>query len=85
MSIDAIARMNDWRRAEADFDNWLISGVMSDGSAIRRHPQWGEGVFESQSEMVISPIAYSVRQKLRQRGILPLGDIHEIVDKPHGR
>ncbi len=70
----AEARRLDWERAEADFDNWPLVGAACDGSPLRRHPSWGDGVYEIQSGAVISPIAYSVRRSLRARGIMPFGD-----------
>ena len=57
-------RARSWDIAVADFDNWPQVGLAEDGSPIRRHAGWGEGVREP-SGYVCSPIAYSVRLKFR--------------------
>lgn len=67
-------RQHDWAKAEADFPNWPYQRAACDGTAIRCHPSWGEGVYEAQTKSVISPIAYSVRRSLRLRGITPIGE-----------
>jgi len=67
-------RQESWTKAERDFDHWPLSGTACDGSPIRRHEDWGDGVFERESGMVISPVAYAVRRALRAERVMPFGD-----------
>ena len=58
----AMTRSERWEEAIAKFDSWEKVGEAEDGSPIRRHFYWGDGVREP-SGYVCSPIAYSVRLK----------------------
>lgn len=60
-----------WEVAQAEFENWPQSGIACDGSAIRYDEEWGEGIREAETGMVISPVAYAVRRSLRRDGIEP--------------
>lgn len=66
--------MSDMVHSLENFKTWKLTGAMLDGAEIREDGEWGVGVFEHQSGLIVSPIAYSVRQNMRRMFGSAIGD-----------